>query len=236
VETWHQAPFGPAFAELEGNPSAKRVGDVLTVAPSMISDQGSPARLSNTLLNHDRSALFRNDVLVVEHVDFSESFFPSLEVPPEPATYRFERSISRGETTRFTGEQLFTLSPEVSAVWTFRSAHVDGTALLALPTLRFTPALDDDNRTAARLFALPFKIERPAGAPTPAIADVHLEVSFDDGAHWIAAPVARSGDQAFAIILHPRDAKFVSLRGSASDVAGNRVEQTIIHAYGLGGR
>jgi hypothetical protein len=236
AETWHRAPFGPAFAELDGNPSAQRTGDVLRVSPSMISDQGSPARGSNTLQRHDRNALFRDGVLLVEHIDFREDFFPPVTVPPGPATYRFERSMSRGEVTRFTGEPLFDLSPDVSAAWTFRSAHVDGSALLALPTLRFTPELDDDNRTAARLFLLPFQIERPVGAPTPAIADAHLEVSFDDGAHWAAVPVLRIRDQAIAIVLHPRDAAFVSLRGSARDVAGNRVEQTIIHAYALGPR
>jgi hypothetical protein len=33
--------------------------------------------------------------------------------------------------------------------------------------------------------------------------------------------------------VHPRGAHFVSLRGSARDAQGNRVEQTIIRAYGL---
>ncbi|MEO7734107.1 MAG: S8 family serine peptidase, partial [Kofleriaceae bacterium] len=232
-ETWHQAPFGPAFATLDGNPAAQRIGDVLRVTPSMLSDQGVPARSTFTLQAHDRNALFRDGELIVEHVDFLEDFFPPVTVPPGPATYRFERSMSRSEITRFTGEPLFELSPEVSAAWTFRSAHVDGSALLALPTLRFSPALDDDNRSAARLLVLPFRVERPDGAPRPAITDVHLEASFDDGAHWAPLPVARFDDQGVAIVLHPRHAAFVSLRGSATDVAGNHVDQTILHAYGL---
>jgi hypothetical protein len=234
AETWHRAPFGPAFADIDGTPPATRTGDVLRVSPSTISDQASPPRASNTLQRHDRNALFRNGVLLVEHIDRREDFFPPVTVPPGAATYRFERSMSRGEVTRFTGEQLFDLSPDVSAAWTFRSAHVDGTALLSLPTLRFTPELTDENRTAARLFLLPFRIERPLGAPTPAITDADLEVSFDDGAHWTAVPVLRIGDRAVALVLHPRNAAFTSLRGSARDVAGNRVEQTIIRAYGLG--
>jgi hypothetical protein len=234
TETWNRAPFGPAFAELEGTPAAQRTGDVLTVSPSMTSDQASPPRLSITLLHNDRTALYRDGVLLVEHVDVSENFFPPVAVAPDPATYRLERSISRGDVTRFNGEPLFELSTEVSAAWTFRSAHVDGTALLALPTLRFTPFLDDQNRTAARSFLLPFKVERPVGAPTPAITDIRLEVSFDDGERWTEVPVLRLGDQAMAFLRHPPKALFVSLRGSASDVAGNRVEQTIIHAYGLG--
>lgn len=234
TEIWNRAPFAPAFADRVGNASAQRTGDVLTVTPSMLSDQGTPARFAFSLADHERGALYRDGALILEPPFLNLGQFPSVEVPPGPATYRLERSISRGAASRWSnGEPLFELSTEVSAAWTFRSGHVDGTALLALPTLRFTPELDNDNRTSARLFALPFTIERPPGAPTPAIAEVHLEVSFDDGAHWMAAPVLRLGDHAVALLLHPRTAQFVSLRGAARDVAGNRVEQTIIHAYGL---
>jgi hypothetical protein len=58
-------------------------------------------------------------------------------------------------------------------------------------------------------------------------------VSFDDGAHWQQVPVAALGDRAVAVIVHPRDAAFVSLRASASDLAGNRVEQELARAYAL---
>jgi hypothetical protein len=40
-------------------------------------------------------------------------------------------------------------------------------------------------------------------------------------------------DRAIAIVQHPAGAKFVSVRGSARDVLGNQVEQTIIRAYGV---
>ena len=82
--------------------------------------------------------------------------------------------------------------------------------------------------------------------------DTTLEVSFDDhtaspfggaasrgqapageGARWSRVPVIRFGDQALAVILNQPGARFVSLRGTASDALGNKVEQTIIRAYGL---
>jgi hypothetical protein len=60
-----------------------------------------------------------------------------------------------------------------------------------------------------------------------------VEVSFDDGPSWRRLPILRVGDRAFGLMLHPRDATYVSLRGSARDVAGHEVEQTILRAYGL---
>lgn len=43
----------------------------------------------------------------------------------------------------------------------------------------------------------------------------------------------RIGDQALGLVVHPRDASYVSLRGSARDAAGNSVEQSILRAYAL---
>jgi hypothetical protein len=79
-------------------------------------------------------------------------------------------------------------------------------------------------------------IERPAGAGAPRLAQVNVDASFDDGATWSRVPLLVLGDDAFGVVVHPRTATHVSLRGSAADVAGNQVEQMIIHAYGLAPR
>lgn len=50
---------------------------------------------------------------------------------------------------------------------------------------------------------------------------------FDDGAMWCQVPVA--GDR--AIVRRPKNAKFASLRGKATDAAGNTREVLIIRAY-----
>jgi hypothetical protein len=244
VERWNQAPFGPAFADrlelvntgpvriIESvTPAASRSADTLTLAPSMFSGQSAPARCDRSIWDHQRIALFRDGQPVIEHVDVQEDALPPVAVPPGSARYRFEQ-----ETTRLA--DVFELSTRVAAAWTFRSQHVAGAAprILSLPTLRFSPALDDHNRTDARALLMPIAIDRPPGAATPAIAHVSVEVSFDDGARWLPAPVLRIGDGAVALIIHPAGARHVSLRGAASDVAGNEVEQTIIRAYALAPR
>ncbi len=57
-------------------------------------------------------------------------------------------------------------------------------------------------------------------------------MSYDDGATWAPATVARDGAKWSVSVLHP-ESGFVSLRAKASDAQGNTVEQTVIRAYAL---
>lgn len=67
-------------------------------------------------------------------------------------------------------------------------------------------------------------------------AELHVEASFDGGVRWSPVPTPLLGDRAVGLIVHPRDATAVSLRGRAADVDGNPVEQIIIPAYTLAPR
>jgi hypothetical protein len=58
--------------------------------------------------------------------------------------------------------------------------------------------------------------------------------SYDAGKTWLSPLVSRLGDQGVTV-LRPPAGGYVSLRASAADAAGNRVEQTIIRAYRGGG-
>jgi subtilisin family serine protease len=235
-EQWNLAPFGPAFAtrldfdvgtgNVTRTPSATRAGDTLTIAPGLFTSQARPIRDDRAFVDHERFTLLRDGVVIAEQVDGFTDALPPTVVPPGPATYRFEQ-VSERPT------DVFTLSTRAEAAWTFRSRHVTGTQVLPLPTMRFAPALDPHQETAARVLALPITFERPAGAATPPIVHATLEVSFDDGARWTRVPIFVVGDHALALLVHPVGARFVSLRGTAADLLGNRVEQTTIRAYGL---
>jgi subtilisin family serine protease len=67
-----------------------------------------------------------------------------------------------------------------------------------------------------------------AGGGTP--GKPHVEVSYDDGATWTALTVDEHGRY---WLDAPKGATFASLRVTASDSAGNSVDQTIIRAVGL---
>ena len=237
VERWNRAPFGPAFAgetrfslfsDFSGAPV--RLGDTLLFIPSMFSDQAIPSRSAASQVTRQRVTLSRDGEVISSQDGNATMDFLIAGVPPEPAQYRLEDDATRPADQ-------FALSTHVTAAWTFRSQHADGDPLaLPLPMLRFLPELDDHNQTAARVLVLPIRIERPLGAATPRIARVHVDASFDDGATWFPVPTLLLGDRALGLVVHPRGATSVSLRGTAADLDGNAVEQTIIRAYAVAPR
>lgn len=231
-ESWNQAPFGPGFAartlysptgDLVGAP--QRFRNRLVLAPSLFGDQAVPMRNGSSLMDEGSLRLFRDGQLFAQATHPSRLWmFPVM--PAERATYRLEARAKRAP-------ELFDLSTEIQATWTFQAEGGANNLLYPLPTLRFQPLLDEHHRTGARLMLLPITIERPRGAPTPDLASVSVEASFDDGATWSHLPLLRDGARAVALVIHPRGATHVSLRGSATDVEGNAVEQTIVRAYAL---
>jgi hypothetical protein len=226
VERWNHAPFGPAFSDIPGAPQAVRSGDQLTMGPTLFSEVSRPSRVGVSL-GALRQSLFRDGVLVHEQIDDGLSLFLPIDVPAARASYRFEANATRSG-------DISELSSHVSAAWTFSSAHTQDPQVLPLPTLRFAPSLDDNNSAVRWLpLVLPVEIERPRGAATPPIRKLAVEASFDDGATWRPVHGALSGTRFVGIVIHSAKGAFVSLRGTASDANGNRVEQTIIRAYKL---
>jgi hypothetical protein len=63
--------------------------------------------------------------------------------------------------------------------------------------------------------------------------DMTFEVSYDDGATWKSVDIDRDGDTATAELVHPRGAKWVSVRMTALDDRGTEVTHTTIRSYGL---
>jgi len=228
TEHWNEAPGGPGFASsvrgvddtLRVHSNAMRVDNLLVLRPTVVGDT-SPSHFVESVLD-GRVTLSRNGTPIFEDT------FPDavVDVPPEPASYRLEIEADRPT-------EVFSRSTHVRAAWTFRSAHVDGERDLPLLTMHFLPALDDDGNTRARVLVLPIAFGRPSGAGTPFVVRAELEASFDDGAHWSRVPIAAFGDRALAVIVHPRGAHHVSLRSSATDLAGNSIEQTILRVYGV---
>jgi hypothetical protein len=82
---------------------------------------------------------------------------------------------------------------------------------------------------------VPFHIGRQEGAAHGDLEVVTVEASFDDGDTWQPLRVRGWGDDRTVVIDHPTGPGFVSLRATVADSNGNRVEQTIIHAYRLAG-
>jgi len=72
---------------------------------------------------------------------------------------------------------------------------------------------------------------RDGGSPVPTVT---VEVSHDDGATWRRANVTPAGaGWTVRIPAGAPTARFVSLRTTATDTAGNSLTETLVRAYGL---
>ena len=152
-----------------------------------------------------------------------------LQAPatPDEAVYRLTADATR---------DLVDLSTAINVTWTFRSARPDGDRTAPVPLLgvRFAPDVDGHNGApSGTRFTVPLHIGRQAGSGD--LEEVTVEASFDDGGTWQPLRVTGRGDDRKVTIDHPTGPGFVSLRATAADADGNRVEQTIIHAYRLTG-
>jgi subtilisin family serine protease len=224
TERWNSAVFGPTFSPVENMsaPLPKRTGDRISVDVSMFSEQSSTYGFSIGV--DPASTTLERDGVEVARTPYEGSI--SAAVPPGKASYRLHTDATRSGVSE--------LSTRVSADWTFTSEHVTDATPLPLLAIRFAPDLDDRNRAAAgRAFTIPFSLHRNGSAQPGKVNRPSLQVSYDDGVTWRQAPVIRTGDQWLAAVMHPKDAKFVSLKASATDAAGNTVSQTVIRAYAL---
>ncbi|OLF06561.1 hypothetical protein BLA60_31870 [Actinophytocola xinjiangensis] len=228
-QRWNAGVFAPGFPvprtwdQAFRLPYLSRLGDTLMVGIPLRADQN----LGRENAQHNQpgtTQLLREGEVIAENPDAAGELITDL--PPEPADY----------TLRVTSTQPGRLSTEISAEWTFTSGHsddeVEGIPVPAL-AVRFAPDLDEHNSAPAGRFRLPVHVQRN-GSPDPArVAAPRIEVSYDDGATWRAAKVARTGSGWCAEVTHPRGAEFVSLRSSVDDGRGNTARQTILHAYAL---
>ncbi|MFD5825942.1 S8 family serine peptidase [Lentzea sp. NPDC060358] len=150
---------------------------------------------------------------------------------PLPADRTRLRLDVRG--TRSTTNDATATSTRVSAVWEFTSAHIEGTAALPLSAVRFAPELDAAaSAPGGRLFTVPLRVQQYADGGAGRVRRITVDVSYDDGATWHAAPVL--GDR--ALLRHPAGPGHVSLRASATDSRGNSSQVTVIRAYALRAR
>ncbi|ADD41727.1 hypothetical protein [Stackebrandtia nassauensis] len=80
-------------------------------------------------------------------------------------------------------------------------------------------------------FTLDFQAQE--GAKDTKLKKLTFEVSYDDGKTWKKVKVKVKGDTATGKLKHPKDAKFVSVRATATDDAGNKATHSTVHTYGL---
>ena len=231
-DDWNRAPIGPAFGDDQFR--ALRSGAIITATLPLFSSSEAHHYTDSAAVAIDTAGgISGTTTLSKDGVVLGTSNVPGLgefRVPAEAATYTLRTGATR--------ENPFSLlATRLDATWTFRSSEI-GDEEVALPLLavRASGPVDDSGVAGGgQDFPLSLHVQRQPGAAPAALADLTLEVSYDDGATWQATPVERTADGGIATLQHPAGDHFASLRMTARDAEGNAVTHTTVRAYQIRG-
>ncbi|SEB60408.1 Serine protease, subtilisin family [Nocardioides exalbidus] len=143
--------------------------------------------------------------------------------------YRFEMDTTRPAAWK--------LGTRTSTSWEFRARTNETADWVNLPLLQLDYALDTDlnGRLTGRWQEIGLAAAFPPDVEGAGrVTDATLEVSYDDGATWqrIDLTPEKVGQWSGTVRL-PARVTHLALRATASDDAGNRVEQEVIRAAGV---
>jgi subtilisin family serine protease len=216
-ETW----FGPVVrpASAPGMVST-RTADRLSLRVPEFVDAAGHYTLGDT--TKASASLSRDGQVVAELPNARQDFVTTSA----DAAYRLELATER------TDEE-WNWGTSTRTVWDFRSAKQPVDKATALPLLQvdYDVPADLTGRVAARPQLIGFRVHQQAGVAAPPSTALQAEVSFDEGKTW--RRLVAVGTQGKYVALIPAGNGTVSLRVKASDNNGNKIEQTVIRAYGL---
>ncbi|MEV4754735.1 S8 family serine peptidase [Micromonospora sp. NPDC049559] len=222
------APLGTAPDYPNGSP-ANRSRDAIRVSiPQYVDGGGSLYGWIDGRSDRTELALRREGTLVGRTTGNAAQF----TVPGGTARYRLTLDVSRD---RFDGQPWWTTSTATSTTWSFRSGRPrgDAPAVLPLPQLGYEIDTDLANTVRAdRPYRLVLRPGYQPGATGPGRFTVDVAVSYDDGRRWVGARVdGARGDAVATLPAAPAGAQFATIRVTAQDRDGNRIEQTITRAW-----
>ena len=230
---------GPAFPDVEGSPSqwvyrhhgggssessigTAQDSDAIAVSVPVYDDL-SDDHEGFSREDTGRTSLYLDGELIGET---DRAGLGDFGVPDADAEYRLVVSGARPSYAE--------VSTEVSATWTFRSAHVSEAEFSPLPVMavRFGPDLDENNTArAGRPLLLPVWVQRRRWPRRPGQRSPARRV-LRRRSHLATVP-SRVGGGGLALRAASVERPFVSLRAGATDSVGNSVQQTILRAYRL---
>ncbi|NEE01851.1 S8 family peptidase [Phytoactinopolyspora halotolerans] len=215
---WNAAPLGPV-----ARPTFAYGHLWVTLAPFSSSSPGHVTYPGWDGI--EATTTLRKDGEVIGVSDDPSGGFFALE--PDHARYELTTSVNRDVGWSALGTRM-------EARWNVDAGPDDATGRLPLLALRTRGDVDVLGRAPAhRPFRLDVSVERADGTD-PAVRELDLEASFDDGDSWTPMRLrpARGGFIAW-VPRAPAGSDFVSLRGHVVDAGGSELEQTVIRAYRL---
>lgn len=246
VEEWYKAVVRPSIPRGWTRPSVRQ-GDTLRLAIPEYTDAaaghwarkqeaffpGGPGAGTLDVPDYQgdtvTAALYRDGKMVGQ----SNGAWGTFPVAAGTADYRLDLTTERVSDYWQTGTRTATS-------WTFRSDTAAEETLLPLLQVDYGVPADLWNTVGGgKRHDLDLTVRNQDGLAAPAGVELKVEASFDDGKTWKGqVRVKDRGHNRFtATVERPdgqRHSTFVTLRITASDKAGNTVEQTVERAYRLG--
>lgn len=235
--TWYKGPFHPTFRDgaVEGVsvlPSV-RDGDVLDLLIYSLAD-AEPGHSSLAFYNDGFETAFRlyqGGELVAE----DDTARGDFEVAPGAHEFRLEL-----DTTSTSKWDFAQRSTATRTAWTVQSPATEGDESQVLPMLHvdYDVPLDLRNRlTKPGASWLDLHVRHQQGADAAQIEGLEVSYSTDEGQTWQESGVVQDrgdGDFRAKFQRHPHASGDVSIKVSAWDSDGNRIEQEVINAFGSG--
>ncbi|WP_433260619.1 S8 family peptidase [Actinosynnema sp. CS-041913] len=223
-EEWLGRPSRPG--PLWSRPPGTRTGDTIRIlmAPHVDTAGNWHDRVPGQDLHHVTVHVNGEQVL-------SEDRVPNVSVPalPDRATYRVTHTNDRSLPW-------WVYSTRTATTWTFDSSRPQngGTDRIPLLEVAYRPLLDEYNRApGGGSYGFPVHVGHVPGVDGPPIATVQGRASSDDGQTWSPMVLLDLGDGNYVAQLQHPPSGAISLHITATDTAGNAIDQTIIRAYGL---
>ncbi|MER5513403.1 S8 family serine peptidase [Streptomyces sp. NPDC002763] len=218
TEDWLRQVVRPGSSEEYG--LSVRDGDKLTLSVPELTDS-TPGHYGyvDGVDNTAKGKLYADGQLVG---DSTLGGYGVFDVPAAKASYRFELDVQRRAAwARY--------STSTHTEWTFSSAHTDTETALPLLTVGIAPKrLDLLNRAdSGREVEVRLPVANQLGSVKA--SSLKAWVSYDDGTSWKEVEV-KGGKARFK---PAKGAETVSLRVLATDRDGNRIDQTVLRAFGL---
>ncbi|MET7524698.1 S8 family serine peptidase [Streptomyces sp900116325] len=242
TERWFGAVVRPSIPRGEHLPSVRN-GDTLSVYVPEFNDSGTGhwsfaendpfgggvgTGVRSSAVNDTAAAvLYRNGEQIAKS---DNGAWGNFEVPAGNAEYRLDLT-----TARTSDDWHFGTGTHTS--WTFHSDTAADTTLLPLLQLDYAVPVDAQNAVDSdRTHTLGLTVRMQDGMAAPRGVKLKVEASYDDGQSWTTARTERhDGDGQFtATVERPSSVRgdaYVTLRVTATDAAGNSVQQTVNRAY-----
>ncbi|WP_329042888.1 S8 family serine peptidase [Streptomyces sp. NBC_00178] len=215
---WNQAPLRARSVQ------ATRVEDTLFLTPGLFStaSENTATHSGEARATTGSSTLYRDGVKTASVNSLGRL---QTAVPYEKGTYTLTSTGTRKVAWSALGSR-------ASATWTFTSGRPSDSRPAELPLMNVrlngpvgTTGAIDGGRTYR------FIVAAERGNARAVTTSLGLKVSFDDGRTWKTAKVRRLGDLGFVALRLPPGGGYASIRLTAADAAGDKVDQTVIRSF-----